>query len=223
MASILGGTMRAPLTAVVFAFGLTHDANAFLPVLLGSIIAYGFTVMLMRRSILTEKIARRGRHVFREYGVDPLDRHFVDEVMTRHVVSVPGEERAINVLNSYFGRDQQHRAYPVVLHRRLLGMLDRKLLQGLSLEQLARPVSELTFGEPVFVLPDDTCSVAAARLATQALERLPVVDHPDSRRLVGIVSYPDLLKPARTRHEEEGQREKTLSFRAVARATWLRR
>jgi CIC family chloride channel protein len=223
MAAILGGTMRAPLTAVVFAFGLTHDVNALLPTLLSSAIAYGFTVMVMRRSILTEKIARRGRHVFREYAADPLDRHFVDEVMTRNVVAIEGDEPALSVLERYFGAGQQHRAYPVVLHHRLLGMLDRELMQGLSTEQLLAPVSKLPFGKIVFALPDDTCSAAAMRLAAATLERLPVLDHPDSRRVVGIVSYPDLLKPTRAMHEEEAQRERTLSFRAAAPVTWLRR
>jgi chloride channel protein, CIC family len=223
MAAILGGTMRAPLTAVVFAFGLTHDANAFLPTLLSSAIAYGFTVMVMRRSILTEKIARRGRHVFREYAVDPLDQHFVDEVMTRNVVTIEGDALAVNVLHQYFGTGQQHRAYPVVLDRRLLGMLDRDLMQGLSNQQLAAPVSELPFEKTVFALPGDTCSAAAMRLAAEALERLPVLDHPESRRVIGIVSYPDLLKPTRAMHEEEAQRERTFSFRAAAAITWLRR
>ena len=74
MAATLGGTMRAPLTAVVFAFGLTHDVNAFLPTLLACAVAYGFTVIVMPRSILTEKIARRGHHIYREYGVDPMER-----------------------------------------------------------------------------------------------------------------------------------------------------
>jgi H+/Cl- antiporter ClcA len=60
MAAILGGTMRAPLTSVVFAFGLTHDLNALLPTILGCAIAYGFTVIVMPQSILTEKIARTG-------------------------------------------------------------------------------------------------------------------------------------------------------------------
>ncbi len=65
MAATLGGMMRAPLTAIAFGFGLTHDADALLPIILSCAIAYGFTVIVMRRSILTEKIARRGRHVFR--------------------------------------------------------------------------------------------------------------------------------------------------------------
>ncbi len=77
--------MRAPIMATVFAFELTHDANVLLPLLMASAVAYGFTVLLMRRSILTEKIARRGYHIYREYGIDPLERHFVEEVMTRQV------------------------------------------------------------------------------------------------------------------------------------------
>jgi H+/Cl- antiporter ClcA len=68
--------------AVVFAFELTHDANALLPLLAAAAGAYGFTVLTMGRSILTEKIARRGHHIYREYGIDPLERHSVAEVMT---------------------------------------------------------------------------------------------------------------------------------------------
>jgi chloride channel protein, CIC family len=218
MAAVLGGTMRAPLTAVVFAFGLTHDVNALLPTLLSSVIAYGFTVMVMRRSILTEKIARRGRHVFREYAVDPLDRHFVDEVMTRHVVSIEANEIAAEALTKYFGTSQRHRAYPVVDRGRLLGMLNRELLQGLSAEQLTKPVLHLPFGRLAFALPSDTCRSAAMRLVSETphLERLPVVDNPESQRVVGIVSYPDLLKTTRIVHEEEAQRERSLPFGAVA-------
>jgi len=67
----MGGTMRSPLTATIFALELTHDINALLPLLTASIIAHMFTVLVMKRSILTEKVARRGFHVSREYSVDP--------------------------------------------------------------------------------------------------------------------------------------------------------
>ncbi len=60
MAATLGGMMRAPLMAVLFAFELTQDVNALLPLLTACVSAYGFTVLTMPRSILTEKIARRG-------------------------------------------------------------------------------------------------------------------------------------------------------------------
>jgi H+/Cl- antiporter ClcA/predicted transcriptional regulator len=210
MAAILGGTMRAPLTAVVFAFGLTHDANAFLPTILGCVVAYGFTVIVMPRSILTEKIARRGRHVFREYGVDPLERYFVDEVMTREVTVIEAKEPLISVLHAHFGVEQKFRAYPVVLDGKLVGMVDRSILNSLKDEDLGKSLADLLDAKSAdsFVLPGDTCRAVSGRLAAEGLERLPVVDNPTSRRVVGIVSRSDLLKPARVLHEEENQRER---------------
>src|ERR1700733_14541110 len=81
MGAILGGTMRSPLTGVVFALELTHDVNMILPLLVAVTIAHGFTVLMLPRSILTEKVARRGFHLSREYAVDPLELLFVREVM----------------------------------------------------------------------------------------------------------------------------------------------
>jgi hypothetical protein len=81
MAAVLGGTMRTPFTAVVFALELTHDFNMVLPLLIAVTIAYALTVLGVRRSILTEKIARRGYHLTREYSTDPLEIVFVREVM----------------------------------------------------------------------------------------------------------------------------------------------
>jgi chloride channel protein, CIC family len=81
MGAILGGTMRSPLTGVIFALELTHDINIMLPLLLAVTIAHGFTVLVLRRSILTEKVARRGYHLSREYSIDPLEIIFAREVM----------------------------------------------------------------------------------------------------------------------------------------------
>jgi CBS domain-containing protein len=81
MGAILGGTMRSPLTGVIFALELTHDINILLPLLVAVTIAHGFTVLTLRRSILTEKISRRGYHLSREYSIDPLEIIFAREVM----------------------------------------------------------------------------------------------------------------------------------------------
>src|SRR5664279_5339143 len=89
MGAILGGTMRSPLTGVVFAVELTHDINAILPLLLASVVAHGFTVLTLKRSILTEKVARRGYHLSREYSVDPLEILFVREVMRPNIAALP--------------------------------------------------------------------------------------------------------------------------------------
>lgn len=210
MAAILAGTMRAPLTAIVFAFELTHDANAFLPTILGCATAYGFTVIAMPRSILTEKIARRGRHVFREYGVDPLERHFVEEVMTRAIVGIPAGLTVAEARDRFFGPAQHHRAYPVVDGGRLLGMVDRETVTRMAASDAAEPVGRLLAGLPApeYASPGETCRAVAQRLAAAGRERLPVVEDPASMRLVGIVSRSDLLKPSRALHEEESLRER---------------
>jgi len=94
MGAILGGTMRAPLTGVVFALELTHDVNMLLPLLLAVTIAHGFTVLTLRRSILTEKISRRGYHLSREYSTDPLEIIFAREVAREVDALVAGEAAA---------------------------------------------------------------------------------------------------------------------------------
>jgi H+/Cl- antiporter ClcA/CBS domain-containing protein len=214
MAAIVGGTMRAPLTAIVFAFGLTHDANAFLPTILGCAVAYGFTVIVMPRSILTEKIARRGRHVYREYGVDPLERHFVEEIMTRNVIALPAEQTVGAVYAAEFGPTQLHRAFPVLEAGRLLGMIDREAIEAALKSDATQTVGALCAARPppVIALPHESCRSIAERLVSLGLERIPVVADSAALALVGIVSRSDLLKPLRTRYEEEVERERPLRF-----------
>ena len=89
MAAILGGTMRAPLTAIVFALELTHDVNMLLPLLVAAMLAHGTTCCCSKRSILTEKVARRGFHITREYATDPLEILSVREVMRTNVAALP--------------------------------------------------------------------------------------------------------------------------------------
>ena len=91
MGAILGGTMRSPFTGVIFVLELTHDVNMLLPLLVAVTLAHGFTVLFLRRSILTEKVARRGYHVMREYGVDPLTMVRVGEVMDKNPPLIPAK------------------------------------------------------------------------------------------------------------------------------------
>jgi hypothetical protein len=88
MGAILGGTMRSPFTGIVFAIELTHDLNMMLPLLIAVTIAHACTVLTLRRSILTEKVSRRGYHLTREYSIDPLEILFVREVVRSNIVAL---------------------------------------------------------------------------------------------------------------------------------------
>jgi H+/Cl- antiporter ClcA len=207
MAATLGATLGAPLTAIVFSFGLTHDSNALLPLLTATLIAHGFATVVMRRSIMTEKIARRGYHIYREYGVDPLERHYVDEVMSRTVQTIDAALPAREALDQFFGTTQVHRAYPLVCEGVVIGMADRASLLA------ACGGAGHANATPVFALPNETCRLVATRLAVHNLERLPVVADAQSMRLIGIVSRSDLVKPSLAHFDEEHRRKR---FRRIA-------
>jgi H+/Cl- antiporter ClcA len=218
MGAILGGTMRSPFTSIVFAFELTHDANVFLPLLVAGVIAHAFTVLTLKRSILTEKVARRGFHLSREYAVDPLEILFVREVMRSKVVALP----AATLLGDFqktlhTDHGQTQRLLPVVdAGGFLVGVLTRgdisKRMKHEGDAASQRPLRELVRQETVEAFPDEPLRVVVYRMAEKGITRLPVVER-NTRKFLGLVSLDDLLK-ARTRHlEEERRREKVLNLR----------
>jgi chloride channel protein, CIC family len=218
MGAILGGTMRSPFASIVFAFELTHDANVFLPLLVGSVIAHGFTVLTLKRSILTEKVARRGYHLSREYAVDPLELLYVREVMEQTVAALP--ERAVlrDVVNSPQWRQcEAQQLLPIVGNGdRLEGVLTVADVQILMAHEQSLAASN-TLGElmqtnVLKVYPDETLRLLVYQMAESGITRMPVVER-GTGKLLGIVTLDHLLK-ARTRHlEEERRRERILTWR----------
>lgn len=214
MAAILAGTMRAPLTGILFAFELTQDIHALLPLVIACVAGHAFTVLVMPRSILTEKVARRGYHLTREYTVDPLEALRVEEVMTREVITVPATTPAADLEKRYFavGAGRIHQGYPVVDEGgRLVGVVTRSNLIAMTdPEEMARAQArDLVAHPPVVAFLHETCRDVAEQMAEQGIGRLPVVTREDPHRLVGIVTPTDLLK-ARARHLDLEQRREQL-------------
>jgi H+/Cl- antiporter ClcA/CBS domain-containing protein len=206
MAAMLGGTMRAPLTGAVFAVELTGNTQMLAPLLAASVAAYAVTVLLLKRSILTEKIARRGQHITREYGVDPYELARVREVMVKAVDTLPaGMPIAEAVAELERGR---HRIYPVVDRQgRPVGLVSRadalrwRIEGGHEGEQVWELVSDASLD---VVHPDDVVSRAVDLMLQGDQGRLPVTD-PRTGRLIGLVTRKDLLRvrAAVTRSEDE--------------------
>ncbi len=89
LAAVVGAAMRAPLTGIVFTLELTHAWPALFPLTIASFTAYAASVLILDRSVLTEKIARRGLHLTCDYTTDPLEAFFVEEVMHPEPPLVP--------------------------------------------------------------------------------------------------------------------------------------
>jgi len=217
MGAILGGTMRSPFTSIIFAFELTHDANVFLPLLVGSVVAHAFTVLTLKRSILTEKVARRGYHLSREYSIDPLELLFAREVMRTKIAALSATS-TLREVQRWLRADhrQKQRLLPVVDgDGRLAGVVTRGAIrEQIELggeSSLNKCLSELAQSSFVAAYPDEPLRIVVHRMAEKGITRLPVIER-DSRKLLGLLSLDDLLK-ARSRHlEEERHREQTLRF-----------
>ena len=214
MGATLAGTMGAPFTAVMFAFELTHDVNVLLPLLIAAMLSYGSSVLLMKRSILTEKVARRGFHITREYATDPLEILFVREVMRTKLVALPAEATIADlrgILVKQPAPRGQH-LYPVVDgSKRLKGVVTRKELLKLTESNATGSLSDV-LRTPVIAHADEPLRLVVSRMAETSLTRLPVVDRATGE-LAGMISLRDLLL-ARVRNlNEERERERVLQLR----------
>jgi CBS domain-containing protein len=226
MAAMLGGTMRAPLTAIVFTLELTHDLNLLLPLLCATVVAHGFTVLTMRRSILTEKISRRGFHLSREYAIDPLEVFFTREVMRTEVGALPIDLPLADLpaLSRQSGgaTGLKQGLFPVVdAQQRLVGVVTRTDLHealdlGIAPDD-TRTLAAIAQAAPQVVYPDEPLRVVMERMATTGLTRFPVVARDDPHQLVGLITISDFLRARQRNLEEERNRERTLTLRFPAR------
>ncbi len=193
MASMFAGASRAVLASIVFAFETTRQPIALLPLLAGGVTAHFLSSLLMRNSIMTEKIARRGVRVSSEYAADLLDQLLVKDSATRQPVTFDADTTADGarawLASGAAGSD--HQGYPVVERDgRVIGVLTRRdLLAPSATGELRRLVRR----PPVVVFTDSSLRQALDQMLTAGVGRLVVVERAAPTRAVGILTRSDLL------------------------------
>jgi H+/Cl- antiporter ClcA len=223
MAAVFGAASRATFAFIVFAFEITRDYNAILPLMLGCVIADLVALRYLPSSIMTEKLARRGLKVPGEYEAGILKVVRVGEVMRKDVTAVPSEmsigELAERMAGG--GRNENGAASGEPGFNRMQGLpiADKEgklagiVTQGDLLRALEQdPQGKMTVLEagsspPIVAYSDELAFDALLRLLQNNIGRLPVVSREDPQVMIGFVNRPSILS-AWTRHlEEEGIRE----------------
>jgi chloride channel protein, CIC family len=214
MAAMMAGTMRSPLTGMIFTLELTHDLNILLPLLLGCIAAHATTVLILRRSILTEKVARRGYHINREYTVDPLSVIRVKEVMDPNPPIISSAMKVSELIDKVAKHDSE------VTHRQGIFIVDENgMLAGIiTRSDLLRAMRNNNNGdttvldagtrEVVVTYPDELLNVAVNKMAYNNIGRLPVVEHDNPGKITGYLGRSSVMAARLKYHEEEHVREK---------------
>src|ERR1041384_143675 len=193
MAALMGGTMRSPLTAMIFTLELTHDLNLLPALLVSCIAAHALTVLLLRRSILTEKVARRGFHVSREYSVDPLAVLRVGEVMDRNPPTVPAQMKVSELSDLIANGDPKlsHRQGTLIVDE--TGQIAGIITRGDLVRAIEKAPDGCTVGEAgtrnlIVAFPDEILHEAVTRMVRHDIGRLPVVRRDNPLMIVGYRS-----------------------------------
>jgi H+/Cl- antiporter ClcA/predicted transcriptional regulator len=201
MAAVFGAATRATFASIVFVFELTQDYQVILPLMLASVVADLVATSLMRESLMTEKLARRGLHVRAEYHVDVLASTRVADVMTRDVTTLP----ATLPIREAIARFQAggHGAYPLVDETgRCVGVISRPDLLGMPTVDGQR-AGDVASRDLVRVAPADPVVEALRLMVEQGVEHVLVMEGDD---LVGICTRTDMLR-ARARLFEHERKE----------------
>ncbi|HET8711764.1 MAG TPA: chloride channel protein, partial [Spongiibacteraceae bacterium] len=215
MAALFAGASRAFLASVVFAFETTQQVHGLLPLLGACAAAYMVSGLLMRNTIMTEKITRRGVRVPSDYSADYLDRIAVGDVCSRDVVALDATQSLSDVRRWMdAGRAAaQHQGFPVLdTNRRIVGVVTRRNLLDRYVSG-DTCVGDLISRAPLAILETHSAREAADYMVAADIGRLIVVADDESARMVGIVTRGDLLSAHAQRLRESHHVSRHLSSR----------
>jgi H+/Cl- antiporter ClcA/CBS domain-containing protein len=221
MTSVLSAAIGAPLTAAMLALELTHNGGLMLPVLLSCIAAYAVSVLVQPRSMLTESMSRRGLHLSREFGADPLENMLVSQAMHTSVFALPEtatRKDAAEWLRTMEARGAEawshwQRIFPLVDDEgRLHGILTRSqmMASGRDADQ-SKLLKDDSNTDPMTMSPFNTLRTCATMMAESKLTAFPVVSA--DGKLLGVVTIDDLLQGRSQQAHRESARERVLRLR----------
>jgi CBS domain-containing protein len=200
MAAMMGGTMRSPFTAIIFTLELTYDVMTLPALLIACIASELVTVLWLKRSILTEKVARRGHHLTREYSVDPFEIHRVHEIME---IAFGGSK--------WFA---ERRAIPIVdRQNKLKGILTQgDYLRAIEAGDLNQSILDAGSQQLVTVDEDEVVRAAVEKLLGFHIERLMVVNSSKPNEMIGYIDRSTILDAHLRWYKEENHREGALAL-----------
>jgi len=214
MGAVFGAASRATFTFIIFAFEITRDYNAILPLMLVSVIADGLAMLFMpHTSIMTEKLARRGLRIHSDYEADVLRQVAVAETMDGDIAAVAPEIRIADLAERIARRDPEIVRHQGMMIVNAAGDLEGIITRGDVLSALeADPQGTATVLQAgstnlIVTYPDESLHEAASKMLRAKIGRLPVVERDNPRHAVGYLGRAGVLAARLRRLDEEHVRE----------------
>lgn len=213
MAAVFGAASRATFTFIIFAFEITRNYDAILPLMLVSVVADGVALLFLRNSIMTEKLSRRGVKVLHDYEVDVLQQFTVAEVMDRNVDSLSADTPVMEIAERIGKGDpmaMRHHGMPIMDEDgKLVGVITRgDVLRQLELGyDESDDVRSAGTKDLVVAYPDELLSEAVATMLRNDVRSMPVVERDEHQKLVGWLTRASVMKARLRKLEDEQIRE----------------
>jgi CIC family chloride channel protein len=217
MAAMFAGSARALLTSMIFAFETTMQPYGLLPLLAGCSAAYFVSSLMMRQTIMTEKIARRGVNVPNEYAADFLYQIPVRDCATYHVTSLKADD-TISFVKQWLisgSEGSLHHAYPVLdKNEKLAGIITRREIENFVGEDNTT-LKEILKGPIIAIYEDNSIREAADMMAVYSVSRIPVVAKEDPFKVIGLISQKDVLTARRKYLEQKNLYQKYINLTSL--------
>jgi H+/Cl- antiporter ClcA/CBS domain-containing protein len=213
MGAVFGAASRATFTFIIFAFEITGDYNAVLPLMLVSVIADGIALWANRTSIMTEKLARRGLKIHTDYEPDVFQQVSVGECMAPPPPSISPEMPVAELAAGIAHREPRFTArqsLPVVdASGKMVGIMTRSNLLA-ALEEpdgALQRVGDVCSRNVIVAYPDEVLYEAVERMLQNSIGRMPVVERDNPAKMIGYLGRAEVLAARLRRIEEERVRE----------------
>lgn len=196
MAAVFAGASRAFLTSVAFSFEATHSSAAFGPLLLGCAFAVLVSRIMMKESIMTEKLSRKGVRVPSDYEPDALAGRSVESSMIANPLTLPADMPVRDLLekiNGNHGPWSRARLFPILVDGKLVAVVSRADILAVPAGSMDLSAAEIGTSEVHTVHPGDTLADAAEKMITHGIGRLPVVSCDGNRTFLGLLTRREIL------------------------------
>lgn len=212
MSALFAGASRALLTSIVFALEVTGESHALLPLLAACTASYFISFFLMKNTIMTEKITRRGIKTPDHYEPDILEGVLVKQVMDNNEMVIE-ENNTIGEVRTWLEREKDYQSnyFVIVSHDNdFKGIISSSNLFS-NHHAPEKVVSELIKRAPVSISEEESLRLAVELMAQENMDILPVVGKDNS--LIGILSYKNILNAYKKDVEDNFKRRRVISLR----------
>ncbi len=197
MAGVVGATTHAPLTAILIIFELTNDYEIILPLMLTTIVATVFSMILNKDSIYAMKLKRRGVDIEQGRDLNILRSLPISSAMRKTIEKVH-EDTTLHELMDLMAASQHTVFFVVDDSDRITGYVSlndlRKLIGEVDILSHLIIAGDIAHPVSFFLHPGDTLNRAMEVFAQEGIDELPILENRANKKITGTLWRQDVIE-----------------------------